>query len=663
MAETDEELLERARAARAYYLSGDADPGAAQPPAPPPMVPDAEAIPVAGSEPIAPPVQTWGGARTVPEVFADGNTNAGPEITIPEVQIGAPAAPGGGAQTTQEVVVEGSPFADEPDEAMAGRPPYVARAGAIGTSPKPDLVEVPGVVVTDDASMRISEPDRYDPPRDSAHAARRYFETFLDEKSHLARQANAEADQASWVASDLEAAAAVKRKAAEEGERAAKIRTRENEAALNKMRETLDAIKQQKVDIRPLLSDAGFQFASVLAATLGGFAQGIGATKSNLGLDTLQNVINRELDVQAKNIELGQAVAGREMNLLEQQMRVFNDTEAARTAAKLQLLEALDTQMQAHFTRAGIPIAQAQRAREMVGMDRLKAGGEQQLQHQLEEAARRARLAAAGAAQARLDKEREYQLKLRKLELEERGEAADSAKKRAEAAVMSGEGGSGFIGVKPMDSKQAASLGAKDGAIVVRGFVPLGGTKGEAQQAQMKELRQSAAAIQEIDRIVQDSIELRKKLRGRTGMVGMGYERATDVGPFASADLAQLRANEARLVELHFKVGGYGTPQKHELELAKDAIGNLTSVSPATDKKLAAWANSRRKHFESTVRAANAQEAYVVQRPGQPPRIVPTGRPFSLPQVDYEASPNEKVEGLAPPPALDTQEREMGGKK
>lgn len=690
---TDEELLAQARAYYANRLGAGADvaPVAAPEPAPAPQsdfgrvaAAAAAAREALGAEPGTTATQTWGGggaaSGAAPEITIPETVNGGrPEITIPATVIRSKAP--SPAQTVQETVIGSNEagFSDDPMTAGSeGRQATVAglRAGPLGSaSPQAPVVSIPESEAAggfDAASGQLVLDPPAAPPRTSMEAGGRIADTYRAEAEVVARQSNAEGNQAAVVSGQLMDVARAKEENAQAAERAARLQEIENQNALGDLRKRIDEIREQKVDVRPLLSDKGFQFMAVLASALGGWAQGVGATRTNLGLDTLNGVLDREIEVQSRNIELGRSALTAEANLLEQQMRVWGNTQAAKSAAKLQLLEAMDTRLTANYTRLGIPIQQAQRARELIGLERLKASEQQKiLAHQ-----EQLRRAAAGAAMARLEKEREYRLKLRRLELDEAKTLSDIGETDAKAAKLRGEaantGLGNFIPDKTMDPAQAASVlrtllpDAPPGTTVTRGWTPLGGgfsgedgartsgKDGKAQPSAKEKLALEAATVHEIQTLAKEILKLRSDL-GYSGRAGAAAKDAAGVGDQGAAELV---AKTERLRDLHRELSNFGVLSGPEAEMARVAVGgNPLGVGQKFDFKLREWTKARVGTYKSHVAARAAQEAYVVNVPGQPPRVVHSGKAYALPDFDLPSTNKEGISGVKPPPEGSTGEQ------
>ena len=125
---------------------------------------------------------------------------------------------------------------------------------------------------------------------------------------------------------------------------------------LGQIQAKADAVAAKKVDPKQYMEQLGLggQFLGALAVALGAFGQAFGGGP-NVAFEMLNKQIDRNIESQAKNIELGHQALEADKGVYAEKMRLFGDDEKARAAAKQEALAAAAQQIDAITARYDSP--------------------------------------------------------------------------------------------------------------------------------------------------------------------------------------------------------------------------------------------------------------------------------------------------------------------
>ena len=125
---------------------------------------------------------------------------------------------------------------------------------------------------------------------------------------------------------------------------------------LGQIQAKADAVAAKKVDPTQYMEQLGLggQFLGALAVGLGAFGQAFGGGP-NVAFEMLNKQIDRNIESQAKNIELGHQALEADKGVYAEKMRIFGDDEKARAAAKQEALAAAAQQIDVIVARNDSP--------------------------------------------------------------------------------------------------------------------------------------------------------------------------------------------------------------------------------------------------------------------------------------------------------------------
>ena len=121
----------------------------------------------------------------------------------------------------------------------------------------------------------------------------------------------------------------------------------------DKMNNIIDDYSKKNVSIDNYFANSGTagKVMAGLAIILGGIGQSQGAgkplgVKTNIGLDVVNNAINRDIEIQKANLEKGGAVAKMQTGILSDSLKQFGDMQMAELGAKMTIGEKLKAELQ-----------------------------------------------------------------------------------------------------------------------------------------------------------------------------------------------------------------------------------------------------------------------------------------------------------------------------
>jgi hypothetical protein len=171
---------------------------------------------------------------------------------------------------------------------------------------------------------------------------------------------------------------------------------RDFEAKFAEAQRQLDDVRAKKVDPSRHMRDSGVAFMSVLGGILGGAYMGLNRMDKNPFLENLNREIDRDIDVQQREIDNGRQAASDRLNLVAQQRAVFKDSQLAKLQARNLYYEAAKESLAADAAKYEGRI-EAERAR--MGITALeRAQGDLDRQWKEQAAKLASQQAAAGAA-------------------------------------------------------------------------------------------------------------------------------------------------------------------------------------------------------------------------------------------------------------------------
>jgi hypothetical protein len=173
------------------------------------------------------------------------------------------------------------------------------------------------------------------------------------------------------------------------------------ETQMTELQRQMDDVAAKKIDPKRLMKETpGLGFLAVIGGAIGGFYQGLSRSGENPFMKELNLMIDRDISAQEREIDQANKNVGQQAGLLAQQRALFQDTQAAKMAAKALYYQSAQDELMAEAARYDSPIYQA-RADDAVAQ---LEGAKQELLKNIGEANQRAAMAAAGQRYAR-DKE------------------------------------------------------------------------------------------------------------------------------------------------------------------------------------------------------------------------------------------------------------------
>lgn len=163
------------------------------------------------------------------------------------------------------------------------------------------------------------------------------------EREHIDRSREIGVSQANQLAAHQQRMQEFAQKQADEQAQKDKVR---DELFTSKQAQFDKWLSDQKTSIDPnrAMSNAPMasKFLLVIAAALGGGAQGLGGAKSNAGLDTINHMIEDDIGAQRADMQNAQATGQLKQNELSQTMAHFKDQRLAEDALRTKKWMAAD---------------------------------------------------------------------------------------------------------------------------------------------------------------------------------------------------------------------------------------------------------------------------------------------------------------------------------
>lgn len=259
------------------------------------------------------------------------------------------------------------------------------------SAPKPATPAGPGV-----AKVAVN-PDPY-----GIRAAQRGRVGAIDAREDAMRRASAaEQDKAVLVGDHTAELARRRAEDASIAQMEQQYAAEHFEASMTELQRQMDDVAAKKIDPKRLMKETpGLGFLAVIGGAIGGLYQGLSRSGENPFMKELNLMIDRDISAQEREIDQANRGVGQQAGLLAQQRALFQDTQAAKMAAKALYYQAAQDELAAEAARYDSPIYQARADDAIAQLE----GSKQELLQSIGEANQRAAMAAANQRFAR-DKE------------------------------------------------------------------------------------------------------------------------------------------------------------------------------------------------------------------------------------------------------------------
>ncbi len=270
-----------------------------------------------------------------------------------------------------------------------------------------------------------------------------FLGTYDEEQAAVDREAAARMAQNTAVASfQAEQAERQEQDAAIQHQEARQVQDT-HAAYLAKTNSMIDDLAREKTDPNRVFHsgdtarDVSFTLGAMLLGGLGGLASGVQGGP-NQGIGMLNQIIDRDIAAQDKDLANKRGVIQARDTIYGQMRQAYGDKQAADAAFKAGAIETAKTRLIALTADTSNPVTRAQAEKSLALLEREQAQHMTTFSQQALTLAQQQAAASAAAARTRLDKEREYRLKLAELGIKE--VEAGAKLKAAEAARIEAGG-------------------------------------------------------------------------------------------------------------------------------------------------------------------------------------------------------------------------------
>lgn len=367
-------------------------------------------------------------------------------------------------------------------------------------------------------------------------------------------------------------------------------------AQMKEAQDQLAQVREQKID--PLKSFKGqgadFAFAAILSAVGAGIYQGLKGGE-NMFLKELNDIIDRSMLAQEKNIKNQKDAALDKVNLLQQQRAIFKDHQVAELQFRNMHYEAAKTQLLSDAARSDVDLEKIEAEQKAKLLEREQAA----LQKAIAERALAAQQAAAAAAAAQ-------QRAMRKEAIDNQFRLMEIGIKQTEAEAKLAEHGG-------KDAQRFIATGrGEDGNPV--GYL---GRNPETAAKEEDGRKARAELLSEIDSAL--------ALREETGTLGRTLNREGALKLWTPEWQEKVRSKGSRIMLKANKAAGAGTIDSGTIPMLEKLVGELDTAGSGADVRLRELRDQIDRENAADARTVAGQQVQKVIGPDGREHIVPLG--------------------------------------
>jgi hypothetical protein len=397
-------------------------------------------------------------------------------------------------------------------------------------------------------------------PYDKANTALRG--TYDEDKSALQRGASAEQTRADLLATG--AADIAQRKMNDESLQqleAADAAQHFKDYSAETQRQ-IDDVKSKVIEPNRAYSDTANTLVAIIGGAMGGIYQGLNHLTSNPFIDQMNKNIDREIDVQEKNLRTKKEGIGERKGLLAEMRATYKDESLAKLQARNLYYEGAKDELLARAAEYDSPAIKSRVDQAVTALSR------EQAKLDLNEAIRKASAAAAAAGAAERQRKADFEDRLKLQHMQNETLTANA------------------------NASKAVKEGGKDEADTVARFVSTGKDKDGNPTGYLERNAEGATSAQgarEARAELRAELENALKIRAEAGTLGRTINRNDPnqaVQLYTPEWQANIRQSQAKITALTNKASKLGTIDAGTLPLLHALVGDLETRGDGADVRL-----------------------------------------------------------------------------